>query len=198
MASRTKKQENQRLEGYFSDEKNLDYPTQDFVYSSNLNDIKAKSSPSTDMELAQLMVDCLDESIHENGDRIQFLASAFAKAVQLIELGTTLLSEEELTSPPKVTWKQRDKSLNLNPVEHCEQQFADRIDRGLTRPHVVLADPSLGNAIKRWLLDPKNDLPEGWLGDSSKFFIQENFIDYLQSVKNNREDTLRRYRTQAL
>jgi len=178
-------------EDWLSDEKifggkKVDRNSRDLLPSPDLKFLDSGTVTSTSENLARAMVAFADTHGIPEDQKLEFLADAFAKAAQISELGTTLLSEEELTAPPKITWKARDKSLKHTPVEHCEIQFEERIGRGLTRSHIAKADPSAGNALKRWLSSDQNQLPENWLGGSSKFAVRDNIINKLQYLADLR------------
>ena len=137
----------------------------------------------------------IDERVRALGipseQRAEILSQVFMKTAGADFLASGFLTEEELTAPPRVTWKERDKSRGFTIIEHIEEQFADRLNRGFQRADLRTADPTAAAALKNWLSRPENSLPNGWPAtDDALSTICKNARDARQ-MRRQREANLK-------
>lgn len=135
--------------------------------------------------LTEAILDSFESAALPKESRMDILSEAFMRCFQITELGTTLLSEEELVAPPKTTWKDRDKSRKQSLEEHLVEQFKGRINRGFARKHLQKADSGAYAALSNQISQKKGPAPE-WLWEAGKKPMQVNPLEAISYFLKHR------------
>lgn len=173
---------------------NLDKPNGEDV--SYRLDLKKKFDDACQVTAVNHLVEQMTAALDADGvpkeQRMSIISQAFMKVRQINEIGYALKSDEELSQPPETLWIDRIKGTQ--PLDHAAEQFKHRTKFGFFTKHLIEADGTLYNALRRANPAKEVELP-AWLRPNELFEnLKIDPLDAIKIIENKRKKDKARYR----